>query len=94
MVGEEKRWHSRPFVRVWRERNVMFFGGRESNANVNGLIGLGVVVKTATVPRNNVGGSGWDLRTQFVLTRSKLNLFRKIKHFPSVLIEGNRWVGF
>ena len=23
-VGEEKRWRSRPFVRVWRERNVMF----------------------------------------------------------------------
>ena len=37
---------------VWGERNVMFFGGRESNANVIGLIGLGVVVKTATVPRN------------------------------------------
>ena len=27
-VGEEKRWRSRPFVRVWRERNVMFVGGR------------------------------------------------------------------
>ena len=23
-VGEEKGWRSRPFVRVWRERNVMF----------------------------------------------------------------------
>ena len=31
-VGEEKRWRSRPFVRVWRERNVMFVGGRERNA--------------------------------------------------------------
>ena len=31
----------------------MFFGGRESNANVNGLIGLGVAVKTAT---------GWILK--------------------------------
>ena len=51
-VGEEKRWRSRPFVRVWRERNVMFVLGQGMKCNVNGLIGLGVVVKTATDPRN------------------------------------------
>ena len=52
-VGEEKRWRSRPFVRVWRERNVMFVWGQRKICNVNGLIGLGVAVKTAT---------GWILK--------------------------------
>ena len=43
---------SQPFVRVWRERNVMFVLGQGIKCNVNGLIGLGVVVKIATDPRN------------------------------------------
>ena len=52
-VGKEERWRSRPFVRVWRERNVMFVEGKESNATLMDLSVWVFVVKTAT---------GWILK--------------------------------